>query len=99
MSDGPKAKIGNKPGSTNWVEQAGGLPSYIRRIAEHVKAKGHSDGQAIAIAVSQAKKMCASGDTNLPGVQHVNAGSQAEACAAVAQWEQMKARHAATPKD
>lgn len=96
----PKVPLTNKPGVSNWVEDQGGLPSYIRRIAEHVKAKGHTDSQAIAIAVSQAKKMCATGDTNLPGVQQVNAKSRAEACAAVAQWEKMRAAaHVKSIKD
>jgi hypothetical protein len=93
-ADGPKMKLGNKPGKTNWVEKAGGLPSYIRRIAEHVKGKnpGWDDGRAIAVAVNAAKKMCASGDVNFPGKQNVNAGSRAEACAAVASWESKKGR-------
>lgn len=46
---------------------------------------------AIAVAVNAAKKMCATGDLNWPGLQNVNAGSRAEACAAVARWEAMKA--------
>lgn len=93
-ADGPKMKLTNKPGKTNWVENAGGLPDYIKRIAEHVKGKnpGWDDGRAIAVAVNSAKKMCASGDTNLPGAQTVNAGSKAEACAAVASWEAKKGK-------
>lgn len=50
-----------------------------------------SKSHAIATAVNVAKKMCASGDVNWPGKQQVNAGSQAEACAAVARWNAMKA--------
>jgi hypothetical protein len=38
------------------------------------------------------KRMCATGDTDWPGRQNVNAGSRAEACAAVADWEAKKAR-------
>lgn len=75
----------------NWVDQQGGLPPYIKRIEKHLRQKGHSESSAIAIAVAAAKKMCSSGDTNFPGKQDVNAGSRAEACAAVAQWEKMKA--------
>jgi hypothetical protein len=85
------APIPNKPGKSNWVEREGNLPSYIRRIAEHLKGQGKSTGHAIAIAVNAAKRMCASGDTNFPGAQQVNAKSRAEACKAVAQWEKMKA--------
>lgn len=76
----------------NWVDDAGGLPSYIKRIATHLQEKGMDQSRAIATAVNAAKKMCADGDTNLPGVQQVNAGSRAEACAAVADWEAKKAK-------
>ncbi|MFI6326581.1 hypothetical protein ACIBG8_54295 [Nonomuraea sp. NPDC050556] len=71
----------------NWVEDRGGLPAYIKRIAKHVPG---DESQKIATAINAAKKMCSTGDLNWPGLQHVNAGSQAEACAAVAQWEAMK---------
>lgn len=76
----------------NWVEKAGGLPPYIKRIAKHLQEKGMDESRAIATAVNAAKKMCATGDTNFPGSQDVNAGSRAEACAAVAQWEAKKAK-------
>lgn len=83
----------NKPGKSNWVEKAGGLPKYIERIAKHLHSeKGMDVGRAIATAVNVVKKMCAAGDTNFPGKQQVNAGSQAQACAAVKQWESMKAK-------
>lgn len=76
----------------NWVENAGGLPMYIRRIANHLHAeKGMTISHAIATAVNAAKKMCSSGDLNFPGKQNVNSGSHAEACAAVAEWEKKKA--------
>ena len=80
----------------NWVEKTGGLPKYIKRISRHLRAQGYSESQAIAIAVNAAKKMCASGDTNWPGKQSVNAGSRAEACAAVASWEAKKKAAKAT---
>lgn len=76
----------------NWVEKAGGLPSYIKRIAKHLQQGGMDESRAIATAVNAAKKMCATGDTNWPGSQEVNAGSRAEACAAVAEWEAKKAK-------
>ena len=77
----------------NWVDRAGGLPSYIERIAKHLHyEEGMDIGHAIATAVNVVKKMCATGDLNLPGVQQVNAKSRAEACAAVAEWEAKKAR-------
>ena len=77
---------------TNWVEKAGGLPSYIKRIAKHLQGKGMTESHAIATAVNAAKKMCATGDLNWPGLQNVNPGSKAEACAAVADWERKKAQ-------
>lgn len=76
----------------NWVEEAGGLPKYIKRIEKHLRAKGMTEGHAIATAVNVVKKMCATGDVNFPGKQQVNPGSQAEACAAVAEWEAKKAK-------
>lgn len=75
----------------NWVEKRGGLPRYIERIALHLVTKGMTKSHAIAVAINAAKKMCATGDVNWPGMQHVNMGSRAEACAAVARWEAMKA--------
>lgn len=77
----------------NWVDKAGGLPRYIERIAKHLHyEKGKEIGHAIAIAVNVVKKMCASGDTNFPGKQNVNAKSRSQACAAVAQWEAKKGK-------
>ncbi|MER6607374.1 hypothetical protein ABT282_16030 [Streptomyces sp. NPDC000927] len=75
----------------NWVDQQGGLPSYIKRIAKHLKEEGMDESRAIATAVNAAKKMCSTGDTNWPGIQQVNAKSRAEACKAVAEWERKKA--------
>lgn len=75
----------------NWVEEQGGLPPYIERIAVQLVAQGWSHSRAIATAINAAKRMCATGDLNWPGVQNVNAGSRAQACAAVARWTAMKA--------
>jgi hypothetical protein len=76
----------------NWVEKVGGLPKFIKRIRNHLTRKGMPMSRAIATAVNVVKKMCASGDTNWPGKQNVNAGSRAQACAAAAEWETKKAR-------
>lgn len=70
----------------NWVAKAGGLPTYIKRIVKHLRAKGMNESRAIATAKNAAQKMCDSGDTNFPGKQDANPGSRAEACAAVAEW-------------
>lgn len=75
----------------NWVDKHGGLPPYIKRISKHLTRKGMSKSHAIATAVNVVKKMCATGDTNWPGKQQVNAGSRTRACSAVQRWEAMKA--------
>lgn len=62
----------------NWVDKAGGLPDFIERIAKHLHyEKGMSISHAIATAVNRVKVLCAKGN--------------AEACAAVAEWEKKKA--------
>jgi 2'-5' RNA ligase len=79
-------------GDFNWVEEAGGLPPYIKRIKNHLQEKGMDESRAVATAKNAAQKMCDTGDTNLPGAQQVNAGSRAEACAAIADWEAKRAK-------
>lgn len=74
----------------NWVSKAGGLPQYIKRIKNHLQEKGMTESHAIAVAKNAAAKMCKEGDTNWPGLQQVNAGSRAEACAAVADWDRKR---------
>lgn len=88
-------KLERVPGKQNWVDHAGGLPKYIERIALHLRdEKGYETGRAIAVAVNACKRMCSSGDLNFKGTQNVNAKSRAEACAAIAEWNEkrMKAR-------
>jgi hypothetical protein len=75
----------NPESLANWVDKAGGLPPYIRRIEKHLREKGMTESRAIATAFNVVRKMCATGDVNFPGVQSVNAGSRAEACSA-AKW-------------
>lgn len=55
----------------NWVEKVGGLPSYIRRIAEHLQAKGMGESHAIASAVNTVKRWArGGGDVNpLPALR------------------------------
>lgn len=75
-----------KPGKQNWVDQAGGLPSYIERIAKHLHyEQGMSIGHAIASAVNQVKKWAA-------GVGNVKPDTRAKAAAALAQWEAKKVK-------
>lgn len=49
--------IPNDPGKTNWVEEQGGLPPFIKRVAKHIMAdSGYTKSRAIAAAVSQCGK-------------------------------------------
>jgi hypothetical protein len=60
------------------VEKAGGLPEAICEMAKDIRDGGKPTSSAIAIAVSQAKKLCAKGN--------------AKYCTAVAEWERLKAK-------
>lgn len=75
--------LDEKPGS-NWVQDNGGLPDYICRIARAIKKTGKTTSQAIAIAVSRVK-VWASG-------KGVDKGTQAKAAAALAEWEKLRAK-------
>lgn len=91
MAINSRAPLDRSP-KKNWVENAGGLPMYIRRIANHLhQEKGMTISRAIAVAVNVVKRMCATGDLNFPGKQSANAKSRAQACKAVAEWERKKA--------
>lgn len=66
----------------NWVENSGGLPDYIERVAKHIHYEGgKSISQAISMAISQVKKWAVQG--------------KAEAQKAIAQWEKLKASNKA----
>lgn len=81
----PTPFITNDPDGTNWVEQAGGLPPYIREIANAlVREHAFSQEHAIATAVNRVKRWSA-------GMDNVKADTIAKASAALAQWETMKA--------
>lgn len=60
------------------------LPPYIQHIANDVRAQGHTTGQAVAIAVSAAKKWAVGG-------KKVDKNTRAAARIAVAEWEKDKA--------
>lgn len=76
--------IPNQPGKTNWVEKAGGLPSYVRRIAKHLVAdQGFTVSHAIATAVNTVKKWARGGGG-------VTAKTQATAAKALAEWNAKK---------
>lgn len=82
----------NKKNKTNWVEKAGGLPSYIKRIAKHLHSEQDMTvSRAIAVAVNTVKRWCASGTITEGGKGNGGKGVSAKtkelACKAVAEWE------------
>lgn len=80
--------LDESPGK-NWVENAGGLPDYICRIARAIKKTGKTTSEAISIAVSRVK-VWASG-------KGVDKDTQGKAAAALAEWEKLRAKsHAKT---
>lgn len=85
-----------KPGGPdNWVEAAGGLPSYIERIAKHLHyEKGMPISRAIAVAVNTVKRWARKGGVvkyGDPHNMHVTTVTAAQAAKAVAEWEAKKA--------
>jgi hypothetical protein len=68
----------------NWVEKVGGLPEYIKRIADHLKEKGMTESHAIATAVNTVKRWARGGEG-------VHPDTIAKAGAALADWEAKKA--------
>lgn len=82
-----------KPGGPdNWVEKAGGLPSYIERIAKHLHyEEGMTISRAIAVAVNTVKRWARGGTVTKHGTtQRITAKTQALAAKAVAEWEAKK---------
>jgi hypothetical protein len=80
------------PLAFNWVEKAGGLPIYIKRIAKHLQEQGMSESHAIASAVNTVKRWSRGG-------KGVKADTVAKALAALADWEAKKATHAAVGQE
>lgn len=76
--------LDEKPGS-NWVQDNGGLPTYICQLARAIKRSGHDTGEAIQLAVGTARNWAS-------GQKNVTAKTRAKAAAAVAEWEALKAR-------
>lgn len=75
--------LDEKPGS-NWVQESGGLPEYVCRVAKAIKKTGKSTSQAIAIAVSRIKTWAAG--------KGVDKDTQAKAASALAEWEKLKGK-------
>ena len=84
-----------KPGGPdNWVERAGGLPTYIERIAKHLHyERGFTISRAIASAVNTVKRWAHMGKVAKygdPNQKRVSAKTAALAAKAVAEWEAKK---------
>lgn len=79
------ALVPNKPGKTNWVQEAGGLPKFIGDIAgDLISEKGKSTSNAIQMAVGIVRNWA-------EGKGKVTAKTRAKAAAALAEWEAKKA--------
>ena len=72
----------------NWVENAGELPRYIRKLARAIEKSGKSLSSAIAIAISRCKVWAAGGG-------NVDADTRAKAAKAIAEWSALKAKNKA----
>lgn len=93
LIDGMRAGVCTGPGpcdttpigeGKNWVTEVNGLPLYIRAIARALLRSGHSESQAIQLAVGTVKRWAAGGGK-------VSAETRARAAKAVAEWEAKKA--------
>ncbi len=78
------ASLDRSPES-NWVQEAGGLPPYIRKIARAIERTGRPLSSAIPIAISRIKVWAAGGDGVTPK-------TRAKAAAALAQWMALRAK-------
>lgn len=72
------------PSQKPWIAKVGGLPLYIRAIAQALRRNGHDESSAIATAVATVKRWAAGGG-------NVSAETRARAAAAAAEWESKKA--------
>jgi hypothetical protein len=64
----------------NWVENAGGLPKYIRMVAHAMMRKGHTKSQAIRLAIGIVRNWAS-------GKGDVSPKVRAAAAKAVAEFE------------
>lgn len=74
----------------NWVEDVGGLPNYICQVARGIARGGRSLDSAIPIAIGTMKNWAA-------GNGDVSAAVRARAAAALAEWEEKRAKAKAMP--
>lgn len=87
---GSSASLDRSPKS-NWVENSGELPAYVREIARSIEKTGKTLSSAISIAISRIKVWAAGGDD-------VSAKTQAKASKALAEWTALKAKNKSRSK-
>lgn len=76
----------------NWVTKRGGLPDFIRAIAHALLRNGHSEAEAIQLAVGAVQNWARGGG-------HVTAKTRAKAAEALGHWEAMKGSTARSDED
>jgi hypothetical protein len=81
--------VGDPGGRQNWVDKAGGLPTYIRAVAHALIRNGHDESSAIGLAVGAVKRWASGGGK-------VSAKTRTKAAAAVAEWERKRTQAHAT---
>ena len=66
------------------------LPFYVQHIANALITSGHSESEAIQMAIGIIKRWAAGSTSG--GEHHIDAGTKAAARKALAEWEELKAR-------
>ena len=84
--------VGKPGGKQNWVDKAGGLPPFIRAVAHALIRAGHSQSQAIQLAVGVIRRWAAGGGD-------VTAKTRAKAAATIARWDAMKGSKEGEPEE
>lgn len=77
--------------TSNWIAKAGGLPPYVRAVARGIMRNGHSESEAIQMAIGVMSNWIAS--------PHTKPETKAKATAALAWWEALKAKAHASRSD
>jgi hypothetical protein len=72
--------VGEPGGRQNWVDKAGGMPPFLRAVAHALIRAGHTEAQAIQIAIGRIKAWARGGG-------NVSAKTRAKAASVVAWWE------------
>lgn len=77
-------------GGDNFVTRGGGFDPYLRAIINALKRKGHSESQAVQIAIGTVQRWAR-------GEGSVSAATRARAAKSLARWEALRAKaHALT---